>query len=179
MSATRHPSTVERTTAPSEPYLTVSDERREQPGGRRGTDDRSQIREGLTGCRIVELPRITDPRGNLTSIEGGQQVPFEIERVYYLYDVPGGESRGAHAHKSLQQLIVAASGSFDVVVDDGVHVERFFLNRSYHALYMPQMTWRKLDNFSSGSVCLVLASRHYDEADYIREYDEFLAGVRG
>ena len=128
---------------------------------------------GLSDCRIVELPRINDPRGNLTFIEGGDQVPFDVARVYYLYDVPGGESRGGHAHRQLQQFIVAASGSLDVLVDDGVHRERFFLNRSYYGLYIPRMVWRELDNFSSGSVCLVLASEHYDEADYYRDYGEF------
>jgi WxcM-like, C-terminal len=179
MSATRHPRVVERTTAPSEPYTTVSDERRGQPGGRRSTDERAHVRESLTGCRIVELPRITDPRGNLTPIEAGLQVPFEIQRVYYLYDVPGGEARGGHAHRRFEEFIIAASGSFDIVVDDGVHAERFFLNRSYYGLYVPPMVWRELDNFSSGSVCLVLASQRFDEADYIRDYDEFGAGVRG
>ena len=130
---------------------------------------------GLTGCRVVALPRITDPRGNLTFIEGGAHVPFDIARVYYLYDVPGGESRGGHAHRDLEQVIIAASGSLEVVVDDGRHKERFFLNRSYYGLYVPRMVWRELEDFSSGSVCLVLASRPYDEADYFRDYAEFLA----
>jgi hypothetical protein len=133
---------------------------------------------GKTGCRIVELPRIVDPRGNLTPIEGGTQVPFEIARVYYLYDVPGGEARGGHAHRAFEEFIVAASGSFDIVVDDGTHCERFFLNRSYYGLYLPPMVWRELDNFSSGSVCLVLASQRYDEGDYIRDYDEFTGNHR-
>jgi len=122
---------------------------------------------------MVDLPRITDPRGNLTMIEGGDHVPFDIARVYYLYDVPGGESRGGHAHRDLQQLIVAASGSFDVVVDDGTETARFHLNRSYHGLYVPRLTWRELGNFSSGSVCLVMASLPYSEDDYYREYDDF------
>jgi hypothetical protein len=134
---------------------------------------------GATGCRLVTLPRVTDPRGNLTFIEGGDHVPFDIQRVYYLYDVPGGESRGGHGHDALEQLIVAASGSLDVVVDDGTHRERFFLNRSYYGLYVPRMVWRELDNFSSGSVCLVLASQHYDEDDYYRDYDEFVTVARG
>jgi len=125
-------------------------------------------------ARIIELPRITDPRGNLTFIEGGHHIPFEIKRVYYLYDVPGGESRGGHAHNQLEQFIVAASGSFDVALDDGTEKQRFFLNRSYYGLYVPRMTWRELENFSSGSVCLVMASRHYEEADYYRNYDAFL-----
>ncbi|WP_022803012.1 sugar 3,4-ketoisomerase [Deinococcus ficus] len=133
----------------------------------------------LDQARIVELPRIQDPRGNLTFIEGGQHLPFEIRRVYYLYDVPGGESRGGHAHRELEQLIIAASGSFEVVLDDGIRRKNFFLNRSYYGLYVPQRVWRELENFSSGSVCLVLASQHYDEADYFRQYDEFQQAVRG
>ena len=125
------------------------------------------------GCRIIQLPKISDARGNLTFVDGGRGVPFDIKRVYYLYDVPGGETRGGHAHYELEQLIIAVSGSFDVVVDNGFHREKFSLNRSYFGLYMPQLTWREIENFSSGSVCLVLASRHYDEADYIREYGDF------
>ena len=141
---------------PIEPYLVPPRERRlHAPHGRRSTDVRSHLREGVTGCRIVELPRVTDPRGNLTFIEAGAQVPFSFDRVYYLYDVPGGESRGGHAHRQLEQLVIAASGSFDVIVDDGTHRERFFLNRSYYGLYIPRMVWRELDDFSSGSVCLV------------------------
>jgi hypothetical protein len=151
----------------------VVEERRASSPGRRVTDQRTHLREGLTGARIVELPRVADPRGNLTFIEGADHVPFDIRRVYYLYDVPGGESRGGHAHRELQQLIVAASGSFDVTLDDGTHRERFFLNRSYYGLYIPSMVWRELDDFSSGSVCLVLASQHYDANDYFYDYDEF------
>lgn len=128
---------------------------------------------GLEKCKIIELPRITDVRGNLTFIEENDHVPFDIKRVYYLYDVPGGEKRGGHAHKSLQQFIIAASGSFDVILDDGVNRERYHLNRSYYGLYIPKMIWRELDNFSSGSVCLVLASEHFEEKDYIRDYNEF------
>ncbi|MRJ75562.1 WxcM-like domain-containing protein [Aeromicrobium sp. SMF47] len=134
--------------------------------------------ELLRGPKIVELPRIQDPRGNLTFIEGSAHVPFDIARVYYLYDVPGGESRGGHAHKELEQLIIAASGSFDVVLDDGRDQSTFFLNRSYTGLYVPPMHWRELENFSSGSVCLVLASMPYSEADYYRGYEEFAAAVR-
>ncbi|SDN43422.1 FdtA/QdtA family cupin domain-containing protein [Geodermatophilus sp. DSM 45219] len=141
--------------------------------GHRGADMDSSRVAGASGCRIVDLPRITDPRGNLTFIEGSGHVPFDIARVYYLYDVPGGESRGGHAHRQLEQLVIAAAGSFDVLVDDGVHTERFFLNRSYYGLYVPRMVWRELANFSSGSVCLVLASRPYEEADYYRDHDEF------
>ena len=125
-------------------------------------------------CRIIELPRVTDPRGNLTFVEGARHVPFDIRRVYYLYDVPGGAERGGHAHKTLRQLIIAMSGSFDVVTDDGRRRQRFHLNRSYYGLYLPSMTWRELDNFSSGSVCLVLASAPYDESDYYRDYAAFL-----
>ena len=125
---------------------------------------------GLDKCRIIELPKITDRRGNLTFIEGNEHVPFEIKRVYYLYDVPGGEKRGGHAHKDLQQFVIAASGSFDVILDDGKEQKRFHLNRSYYGLYVPTMIWRELDNFSSGSVCIVLASEHFDENDYIRDY---------
>lgn len=129
----------------------------------------------INNCRIIELPKITDPRGNLSFIEGGQHIPFNIQRVYYLYDVPGGSDRGSHAHKGLHQFIVAMSGSFDVVLDDGKEKKRFHLNRSYNGLYVCPMMWRDLDNFSSGAVCMVLASEHYDETDYIREYSQFLS----
>jgi dTDP-4-dehydrorhamnose 3,5-epimerase-like enzyme len=128
----------------------------------------------LSKCRVIELPRVLDERGNLTFIEENRHIPFEIKRVYYLYDVPGGATRGGHAHKQLQQFIIAASGSFDVVLDDGSSRERHHLNRSYYGLYLPSMVWRELDNFSSGSVCLVLASEYFDEGDYIRDYDVFL-----
>lgn len=125
-------------------------------------------------CKIVELPKITDPRGNLTFIEAGDHIPFDIQRVYYLYDVPGGAERGGHAHKGLHQLIIAMSGSFDVVLDDGKNKKRVHLARSYYGLYVCPMIWRELDNFSSGSVCMVLASNKYDEADYYRNYNEFM-----
>lgn len=128
-------------------------------------------------CTIIELPKISDPRGNLSFIEGGQHIPFDIKRVYYLYDVPGGSDRGSHAHKNLHQFIVAMSGSFDVVLDDGKEKKRFHLNRSHYGLYVCPMMWRDLDNFSSGAVCMVLASAHYDEADYIRDYDQFVASA--
>ena len=132
----------------------------------------------LQDCKIVDLPKISDVRGNLSFIEGGVHVPFAIERVYYLYDVPGGSNRGAHAHKNLHQFIVAMSGSFDVVLDDGMEQNRFHLNRSYNGLYVCPMMWRFLDNFSSGAVCMVLASARYDAADYIRDYSEFIAATR-
>jgi hypothetical protein len=133
----------------------------------------------LSKCKIIDLPKVEDRRGNLTFIEENRQIPFVIKRVYYLYDVPGGESRGGHAHKGLQQFIVAASGSFDVILDDGFERKRFHLNRSYYGLWVCPMIWRELDNFSSGSVCLVLVSELYDEADYIRDYDMFQKLQRG
>lgn len=125
-------------------------------------------------CKIIDLPKITDPRGNLTFIEGGNHIPFDIQRVYYLYDVPGGAERGGHAHKALHQLIIAMSGSFDVILDDGKDKKRVHLNRSYSGLYVCPMIWRELDNFSSGSVCMVLASNRYDEMDYFRDYAEYM-----
>lgn len=128
-------------------------------------------------CKIIDLPKISDPRGNLTFIEGNRHIPFDIQRVYYLYDVPGGAERGGHAHKKLQQLIIAMSGSFDVIVDDGHNKKRIHLNRSFNGLYICPMIWRELDNFSSGSVCMVLASNQYDENDYFREYDDFIQAL--
>jgi len=132
----------------------------------------------LEKCKLIDLPIIHEPRGNLSFIEGMRHVPFEIKRVYYLYDVPGGAERGGHAHKGLHQLIIAMSGSFDVILDDGAQRKRFHLNRSYHGLYVCPMIWRELDNFSSGSVCLVLASNLYDESDYYRDYQEYLIGLK-
>lgn len=132
----------------------------------------------LNDCRIIELPKIQDPRGNLTFVEGGRHIPFEIKRVYYLYDVPGGADRGGHAHKELHQFLVAMSGSFDVVLNDGDRQRRYSLNRSYYGLYICPMTWRHLDNFSSGAVCMVLASTCYDEQDYFRNYDDFVASAK-
>ena len=125
-------------------------------------------------CRIIHLRKISDPRGNLTPIEGGQDLPFDIKRIYYLYDVPSGESRGAHAHKELQQLIIAANGSFTITLDDGKNKKAFMLNRPYQGLYVVPGIWRDLDDFSSGAVLLCLASEHYEASDYIRDYDEFL-----
>ncbi|MCX6142673.1 MAG: FdtA/QdtA family cupin domain-containing protein [Ignavibacteriales bacterium] len=130
-------------------------------------------------CKIIQMPIIKEPRGNLTFIEGRKHIPFSIERVYYLYDVPGGANRGGHAHKELEQLIIAMSGSFDVLLDDGHNKVKFHLNRSYSGLYVCSMIWREMDNFSSGSVCMVLASNLYDESDYYRDYDSFLHAVRG
>lgn len=131
----------------------------------------------IEDCKIIELPKISDPRGNLTFIEGMQHIPFEIRRVYYLYDVPGGADRGGHAHKALHQLIIAMSGSFDVTLDDGRNKKKFHLNRSYQGLYVCPMMWRDLDNFSSGSVCMVLASNLYEASDYYRDYNEFLTAA--
>jgi dTDP-4-dehydrorhamnose 3,5-epimerase-like enzyme len=136
-------------------------------------------RTTVDDCSLIELPRVNDPRGNLTFVEGSRHVPFDIARVYYLYDVPGGESRGGHAHVGLEQLIVAASGSFRVVVDDGERRRSVFLNRSYYGLYLPGMIWRELEDFSSGSVCLVLASKPYDPDDYYYNYEEFRTVVTG
>ena len=132
---------------------------------------------GLNDCKIINLPKLTDPRGNLTFIEGNRHIPFDIRRIYYLYDVPGGSERGGHAHKALSQLIIAISGTFDVILSDGCDKKRFHLNRSFQGLYVCPMLWRELDNFSSGSVCLVLASNVYDETDYYRSYDEYLKAL--
>jgi hypothetical protein len=129
-------------------------------------------------CKLIQLPKITDPRGNLTFIEGNHHIPFDIKRVYYLYDVPGGAERGGHAHKQLQQLIIGISGSFDVILDDGYEKRRFHMSRSYYGLYLGSMIWRELDNFSSASVCMVLASTVYEESDYYRDYQEFLEAVK-
>ena len=125
-------------------------------------------------CSIIHFPKIQNRAGNITPIQNNIEAPFEIKRVYYLYDVPGGESRGAHAHKELEQLIIAASGSFDVTIDDGKNKKTVSLNRPNFGLHLKPGMWRELSNFSSGSICLVLASLLYDEADYIRDYDEFL-----
>ena len=125
-------------------------------------------------CKILSLPVVHDRRGNLTFIESSKIIPFEIKRVYYLYDVPGGAERGGHAHKQLHQLIIAMSGSFDVLLDDGKDKKKFHLNRSYNGLYVCPMIWREINNFSSGSVCMVLASTFYDEEDYYRKYSEFM-----
>lgn len=125
-------------------------------------------------CKLIDLRKISDPRGNLTVIEGNGDIPFDIKRVYYLYDVPGGESRGAHAHKALYQLLIAANGSFSVTLDDGKSKVTYNLKRPYHGLLIVPGIWRDLDDFSSGSVCLCLASEHYNAEDYIRDYDKFI-----
>lgn len=130
-------------------------------------------------CKIVSLRKITNRQGNITPVEGELDIPFEIARVYYLYDVPGGATRGGHAHKELQQLIVSVMGAFDVIVDDGRRRKVIHLDRAYFGLYIPTMIWRELENFSSGGICLVLASLPYDEADYYRDYSEFVREARG
>ncbi|MBQ2162925.1 MAG: FdtA/QdtA family cupin domain-containing protein [Bacteroidales bacterium] len=124
-------------------------------------------------CELIELGKNHHANGNLTVVENGMQVPFDIKRVYYLYDVPGGEERGGHSHKALKQFIVAISGAFDVVIDDGINQRTITLNRPYQGLLIVPGIWRVINNFSSGAVCLVLASEHYDEADYVRDYQEF------
>lgn len=134
----------------------------------------------MDACRIIHLPKVSDLRGNLTYIENHSQIPFDIKRVYYLYDVPGGESRGGHAHKHLRQLLISVSGSFDVTIDNGIDgLETYHLSRSYYGLYIPSMIWRTMQNFSTNSVCLVLASEIYDESDYYRDYEEFINVVKG
>ena len=129
-------------------------------------------------AQLIELPRIADERGSLTFIEAHRHVPFGIERAYWIYHVPGGQIRGGHAYHELEELVVALSGSFDVVVDDGREIQRFTLNRGYQGLLLPRMLWRHLENFSTNAVCLILASRPYSAEDYIRDYDEFSALAR-
>lgn len=131
----------------------------------------------IDDCKLIDLPKISDPRGNLTFIEGNHHVPFDIKRVFYLYDVPGGADRGGHALKTCQQFLVAISGSFDVILDDGKEKKRVHLNRSYYGLMIPPLVWREMDNFSSGAVCLVLASNVYDPKDYYRDYDAYMKAI--
>lgn len=130
-------------------------------------------------CKIINIPKIADARGNLSFIESYRHVPFEIQRVFYLYDVPGGETRAGHALKTCEQFLIAVSGSFVVVIDDGFTRHEYLLNQAYEGLLIPPLYWRELKNFSSGSVCLVLASQPYDESNYIREYDEFIKVTQG
>lgn len=122
---------------------------------------------------LIELPKINDPRGNLSFIEGNVHIPFEISRVFWTYDVPGGQTRGGHSYKSNEEVIIALSGSFDVVIDTGKKIEKISLNRSYYGLYVPSLVWRHMENFSTNSVALTIASKTYDESDYIRNYKEF------
>lgn len=131
----------------------------------------------LEKCQIFNLPIISDPRGNLTFVEASRHIPFDFKRVYYLYDVPGGAERGGHAHKNLHQFIIAMSGSFDIHLDDGHAKKTVHMNRSYYGLYVCPMVWRTIDNFSSGAVCMVLASEVFDESDYYRDYQKFLEDV--
>ncbi len=129
----------------------------------------------ITDCKLIHLPQVFGERkGNLTYIYGQKHVPFKISRIYYLYDIPGGKERAGHAHRKLQQLLLAVSGSFDVLLDDGILKKKVSLNRPYFGLYIPPLIWRELDNFSSGSVCLNLASLAYDESDYIHDYNQFM-----
>lgn len=130
-------------------------------------------------AKIINLPKILDRRGNLSFIEGNNHVPFAIARTYWIYDVPGGEVRGGHAYRENEELVVALSGSFDVVLHDGVREHRFHLNRSYFGVYIPKMMWRTLENFSTNSLALVLSSTAYDVNDYIRDFDQFRKGVQG
>lgn len=131
----------------------------------------------LSDCRLLRFPKIGDAKGNLTFVENERHIPFAVRRVYYTYDIPNGGTRGAHGHKVLEQVIIAVSGSFDVMLDDGVETARFQLNRPHDGLYVSPMMWGEIDNFSPGAVCLVLASDLYDESDYYREYADFKAAV--
>jgi hypothetical protein len=131
----------------------------------------------VPSSQLISLPKIADARGNLTFIEGNRHIPFEIKRVFYLYDIPGGADRGGHALKCCHQFLIAISGSFDVVLLDGKEKQCIHLNRSYHGLHIPPMIWREMDNFSSGSVCLALASTPYDASDYFRDYHEYLKAL--
>ena len=128
----------------------------------------------IEDVKLIPLPKISDPRGNLSVIEEFKDIPFKIERTYWIYDVPGGEKRGGHAYKENQEFIVALSGSFDVILDNGLEKKSFTLNRSYHGLYVPKGMWREMENFSTNSLALVLSSTKYDAEDYIRDYQEFL-----
>lgn len=132
----------------------------------------------LSDCKILSFPIIQDPRGNLTFVEQEKHVPFPIKRVYYLYDVPGGAVRAGHAHKSLHQVLIAISGSFDITLDDGIEKQKYQLNRSHYGLYIHPLTWRLIDNFSSGAVCLAIVSDYYFEEDYYRDYNDFVTAIK-
>lgn len=136
------------------------------------------IINSVHACRIVSLPKISDPRGNLTFIEEDRHIPFPVRRIYYLYDVPAGAERGGHAHRNLHQLVIALSGSFDILLDDGREKIRHQLNRPYLGLHLCPMVWRDIGNFSSGAACLVLASEYFDADDYIRDYPAFLTAAQ-
>ena len=127
----------------------------------------------LAGIRLIDFPKILDARGNLSFLQNADQIPFEMQRVYWIYDVPGGEQRGGHAYKSLQEIIIALSGSFDVVLNDGKEEKKYTLNRSYYGLYIPKMVWRHLDNFSTNSLAFIVANKQYDELDYIRDFKNY------
>jgi dTDP-4-dehydrorhamnose 3,5-epimerase-like enzyme len=139
---------------------------------------RNQKMSGLNDCSIISLPKIQDPRGNLSFIETGRSLPFVIQRAYWIYDVPGGEIRGGHAYRELQEFFIALSGSFDVVLDDGKGQKTVSLNRSYFGLYVPSMIWRHLENFATNSVCLIIASLPYSKEDYIRDYESYLEAIQ-
>ena len=151
----------------------------------KNSNNPTEVRNGVSmeknniECKIIDIPKITDVRGNLSFIESYRHIPFEIQRVFYLYDVPGGETRAGHALKTCEQFLIAVSGSFVVLIDDGVQRKEYLLNQAYEGLLIPPMYWRELKNFSSGSVCLVLASQLYDESNYIREYDDFIKATQG
>jgi hypothetical protein len=136
------------------------------------------VGETVEHCRLLDFPKIHDPRGNLTFVEGGGHVPFEIRRAYWIYGVPGGEKRGGHAYRELHEVVIALSGSFEVHVDDGVRRRSHVLNRGYVGLYLPNMIWRELDHFSTNAVCLILASAPYDPGDYVRDKVEYLTAQR-
>ncbi|MES1198308.1 MAG: FdtA/QdtA family cupin domain-containing protein [Chitinophagaceae bacterium] len=133
----------------------------------------------FSGVHIIEFPKILDERGNLSFLQNGHQIPFEVERVYWIYDVPGGQQRGGHAYKELQEIIIALSGSFDVVLNDGKAEKKFTLNRSYYGLYVPKMIWRHLENFSTNSLAFIVADKSYDETDYIREFTDYKTEIIG
>lgn len=127
----------------------------------------------ISESKIIDFPKILDDRGNLSFFQGSDQVPFEIKRVYWIYDVPGGDKRGGHAYKELEEIIVALSGSFDVILNDGVDEQKYSLNRSYYGLYVPKGMWRQLENFSTNALALIVANAEYDESDYIRNFEDF------